>query len=63
MPARGAEPAQHGVARSLLVEVHRLRIELRRKSDDLLARDTARPIFGRPGSIEVLEIIPRHGSS
>ena len=62
VPARGAEPAQHGVARRLLVEMHRLRIELRRKADDLLARDTARPILGRPVGVEILEIILRHGS-
>src|SRR3954471_18831098 len=62
MPPRRAEPAQHGVARGLLVEVHRLRIELRRKSDDLLARDMARPVFGGPGGVEIFEIILRHGS-
>src|SRR4051794_33260662 len=60
MPAGRAEPAQHRIARRLLVEVHRLRIELRRKADDLLARDTPRPVFGPPGSVEIFEIILRH---
>src|SRR5436305_13374442 len=61
VPARRAEPAQHGVARGLLVEMHRLRIELRREADDLLARDTARPIFGRPVGGEIFQVILRHG--
>ena len=48
-------------ARRLLVEMHRLRIELRREADDFLARDTARPIFGRPAGGEILEVKLRHG--
>ena len=38
VPAGGGEPAQHGRARRRLVEMHRLRIELGRERDHLVAR-------------------------
>jgi hypothetical protein len=42
MPAGSREAVEHRARRCLFVEVHRLRIELGGKSEDLLARDAAR---------------------
>ncbi len=42
MPARARQPLQHGLGRGLLVEMHRLRVVLAGKLQNLLARDVAR---------------------
>ena len=40
----------------LFVEMHRLRIELGREGDDLLARDQPRAVFGEHPGLEVFEM-------
>ena len=56
VPARRREPAQHGLARGILVEMHRLRIEFGGEGDDFLARDQARTVFAEQAGLEVFEI-------
>ena len=63
MPAGGGEPAQHGAARGFLVEMHRLRVEFRRESHDLLVGDEARSVFGNGAWREIFPIKCRHAVS
>ena len=50
-----ASPPSMVCARGLLVEMHRLRIELRREGDHLLAREAARPMLEHAARREILE--------
>ena len=61
MPARSRQAAEQTVARGLLVQMHRLRIELRGERDDLLACDDARPILGHLAGREILPMHASHG--
>jgi hypothetical protein len=48
------------VARGFLVGVHRLRIELGREREDLLARDRTRAIMGDGADGEIFPMQERH---
>src|SRR5665811_1055889 len=52
--------SEHGGAGRRLVEMHRLRIELRGESDDLLARDQPRAVNGDRARLEVFPMQLRH---
>src|SRR5262249_39863266 len=56
MPARARKPLEHGVLRRLLVEMHRLRIELGRERQDLLAGDVARAEGAESADREIFEV-------
>ena len=62
MPARRREPAEQARAPRLLVEMHRLRIELGRERDDLLARDQPRSEFGHLAGREIFPMEAGHGN-
>jgi hypothetical protein len=55
VPARAGQAAQHAVGRGLLIEVHRLRIELGGESQDLVAGDMARAECSEPAGREIFE--------
>jgi len=61
MPARTGQPPEHRLFRRLLVEVHRLRVVLGRKGEDLLARDVARAEGAEPAGLEIFESQRGHG--
>jgi hypothetical protein len=54
------EAADHGVLRSCAIEMHRLRIELRRERLDGLGGDEQRPGFDDLSDGEILVAAHRH---
>ena len=62
MPARTGQALEHRLLRRLLVEMHRLRIELGGKGEDLLARDVARAEAAETAGLEIFEGQRGHGS-
>ena len=61
MPARTGEALQHRLAGGLLVEMHRLRVVLGGKGEDLLARDVARSERAEMAGLEIFEGQRGHG--
>ena len=61
IPAGGGEPAQHGVARRLVIQMHRLRIELGRECDHLAAGHAPRAMLEHAARREVFPMELRHG--
>jgi len=55
MPARTRQPAQHGVLRRRLVEMHGLRIEFRCECDDLVTADMPRPESAEPARRKIFK--------
>src|SRR5215470_13408299 len=61
MPARTGQAAQQGLLGSLLVEMHRLRVEFGGKGQNLIARDMERPEGAERTRWKIFER-ERHGS-
>src|SRR5207237_2997523 len=55
MPARSGQALEHRLLRRLLVEMHRLRIVLRGKGEDLLARHATRAEGTETAGLEIFE--------
>src|SRR5262249_57165270 len=63
VPARRDQPAEHGRARGILVEVHGLRVVLGGKGDDLGAGDQPRPAVDDLAWREIFPMEAGHGAA